>query len=107
MKKVIWGILGTARIGALKVIPAMQKSDWIDAYRPWLNLKADTRLAPASSRRAVTAHRTLLHQGSAVRPRSSRCGVEKIGAEVLTSPDEPGLVRFLDNNRIMVELKAT
>jgi predicted dehydrogenase len=30
MKKVIWGILGTARIGALKVIPAMQKSAWID-----------------------------------------------------------------------------
>jgi predicted dehydrogenase len=29
MKKVIWGILGTARIN-LKVIPAMQKSDWID-----------------------------------------------------------------------------
>ena len=30
MKKVIWGILGTARIGNLKVIPAMQQSDWID-----------------------------------------------------------------------------
>src|SRR5262245_18770298 len=30
MKKVVWGILGTARIGMRKVIPAMQKSDWID-----------------------------------------------------------------------------
>jgi predicted dehydrogenase len=30
MKKVVWGILGTAKIGAVKVVPAMQKSDWID-----------------------------------------------------------------------------
>jgi predicted dehydrogenase len=30
MKKVVWGILGTARIGTRKVIPAMQKSAWID-----------------------------------------------------------------------------
>jgi len=30
MKKVVWGILSTARIGTLKVIPAMQKSAWID-----------------------------------------------------------------------------
>jgi hypothetical protein len=29
-----------------------------------------------------------------------------IGAEVLPSSDEPGIVRFLDDNRIMVELKA-
>ncbi len=32
-------------------------------------------------------------------------GLKKIGAEVLTSSDEPGVLRFLDNNRIMVELK--
>jgi len=30
MKRVVWGILGTARIATAKVIPAMQKSDWID-----------------------------------------------------------------------------
>jgi predicted dehydrogenase len=30
MKKVVWGILSTAKIGRLKVIPAMQKSAWID-----------------------------------------------------------------------------
>jgi predicted dehydrogenase len=29
-RKVIWGILSTAKIGRLKVIPAMQKSDWIE-----------------------------------------------------------------------------
>src|SRR5262245_40209951 len=30
MKKVVWGILSTAKIGRVKVIPAMQKSAWID-----------------------------------------------------------------------------
>jgi predicted dehydrogenase len=30
MKKVVWGILSTAKIGVVKVIPAMQKSAWID-----------------------------------------------------------------------------
>jgi predicted dehydrogenase len=30
VQKVIWGILSTAKIGRLKVIPAMQKSEWIE-----------------------------------------------------------------------------
>src|SRR5262245_9214498 len=30
MKKVVWGILSTAKIGTRKVIPAMQRSAWID-----------------------------------------------------------------------------
>jgi predicted dehydrogenase len=30
MKKVVWGILGTARIGRQRVIPGMQKSAWCD-----------------------------------------------------------------------------
>src|SRR5437867_3838312 len=30
MKKVVWGILGTAKIAKVKVIPAMQKSIWIE-----------------------------------------------------------------------------
>ena len=30
MKKVVWGVLSTARIGVEKVIPAMQKSAWCD-----------------------------------------------------------------------------
>src|SRR5262245_44190709 len=30
MKKVVWGILSTAGIGTMKVIPAMKKSSWID-----------------------------------------------------------------------------
>src|SRR5437867_8032933 len=30
MKKVVWGVLGTAKIATQKVIPAMQKSPWCD-----------------------------------------------------------------------------
>ncbi|MGA2562117.1 MAG: Gfo/Idh/MocA family oxidoreductase [Steroidobacteraceae bacterium] len=30
MNKVVWGVLGTARIGVVKVIPALQKSPWCD-----------------------------------------------------------------------------
>jgi predicted dehydrogenase len=30
MKKVIWGVLSTAKIGTQKVIPAMQQSEWCD-----------------------------------------------------------------------------
>ncbi len=32
MKKVVWGVLSTARIGSEKVIPAMQKSAWCDVH---------------------------------------------------------------------------
>jgi predicted dehydrogenase len=32
MKKVIWGVLSTARIGTAKVIPAMRKSPWIEVH---------------------------------------------------------------------------
>jgi predicted dehydrogenase len=30
MKKVVWGVLSTARIGTQKVIPAMQRSEWCE-----------------------------------------------------------------------------
>ncbi len=30
MNKVVWGVLGSARIGMLKVIPALQKSSWCE-----------------------------------------------------------------------------
>jgi predicted dehydrogenase len=30
MRKVVWGVIGTARIGTQKVIPAMQKSAWCE-----------------------------------------------------------------------------
>jgi catechol 2,3-dioxygenase-like lactoylglutathione lyase family enzyme len=76
--------------------------------RLWLNLKADTRIglqqAPAGQSPRIE------HFCIKVRPFDREAvvaGLKKIGAEVLASADEPGVVRFLDNNRIMVELKAT
>jgi len=76
--------------------------------RLWLNLKADTRIglqpAPAGQQPRIE------HFCIKVRPfdrDAVTSGLKKIGAEVLASPDEPGILRFLDNNRIMVELKAT
>jgi hypothetical protein len=76
--------------------------------RLWLNLKADTRIglraAPAGQSPRIE------HFCIKVRPfdrEAVTAGLKKIGADVLTSPDEPGILRFLDNNRIMVELKAT
>ena len=76
--------------------------------RLWLNLKADTRIglqpAPAGQQPRIE------HFCIKVRPFDRDAvisGLKKIGAEVLASPDEAGVLRFLDNNRIMVELKAT
>jgi len=76
--------------------------------RLWLNLKADTRIglqqAPAGQSPRIE------HFCIKVRPfdrEAVTAGLKKIGAEVLASTDEPGVVRFLHNNRIMVELKAT
>jgi len=76
--------------------------------RLWLNLKADTRIglqkAPAGESPRIE------HFCIRVRPfdrEAVTAGLKRIGAEVLAAPDEPGIVRFRDNNRIMVELKAT
>jgi catechol 2,3-dioxygenase-like lactoylglutathione lyase family enzyme len=76
--------------------------------RLWLNLKADTRIglqkAPAGQPTRIE------HFCIKVRPfdrEAVTAGLKKIGAEVLASPDEPGIVRFLDDNRIMVELRQT
>ena len=75
--------------------------------RLWINLKADTRIglqkAPAGSAPRIE------HYCIKVRPydrESVTAGLKAIGAQVQPSPDEPGILRFLDDNRIMVELKA-
>jgi len=47
MKKVVWGILSTARIGTRKVIPAMQRSAWID-------VRAIASRSEASARQAAS-----------------------------------------------------
>ena len=76
--------------------------------RLWLNLKNDTRIglqqAPAGQSPKIE------HFSIRVRPfdrDAVTAGLKKIGAQVLPSTDERGVVRFLDNNRIMVELKPS
>jgi len=75
--------------------------------RLWINLKGDTRVGlqkvPAGQSPRIE------HFCIRVRPfdrNAVTAGLRKIGAEVLPSPDEPGVIRFLDDNKIMVELKA-
>ncbi len=75
--------------------------------RIWINLKADTRIglqkAPAGAAPRIA------HYCIKVRPfdrEAVAAGLRAIGAEVLSSPDEPGILRFLDDNRITVEVKA-
>ncbi len=46
MKKVIWGILSTAKIGRQKVIPGMQKSNWCE-------IRAIASRSPESAREAA------------------------------------------------------
>ena len=48
MKKVVWGVLGTARIGTEKVIPAMQKSAWCDLRAIASRSEAKARAAAAA-----------------------------------------------------------
>jgi predicted dehydrogenase len=48
MKKVVWGVLGTARIGTEKVIPAMQKSAWCDVRAIASRSEAKARAAAAA-----------------------------------------------------------
>jgi len=48
MKKVVWGVLSTARIGTQQVIPAMQKSAWCD-------VRAIASRSEAQARAAATA----------------------------------------------------
>ncbi len=48
MKKVVWGVLSTARIGTEKVIPAMQRS-------PWCEVRAIASRSEAAARRAADA----------------------------------------------------
>jgi len=75
--------------------------------RLWLNLKNDTRigLQPAAAGQAPRIE----HFCIKVKPfdrAAVTAGLKKIGVEVLPSPDEPGVLRFRDNNGIMLELKA-
>jgi hypothetical protein len=76
--------------------------------RLWLLLKSDTRVglqkAPAGEKPRID------HYCIKVRPfdrEAVTAGLRKIGTEILPSPDEPGILRFVDDNKITVELKPT
>ena len=78
-----------------------------NSERHWINLKADTRIG--LQRVPAGASPRIEHYCIKVRPfdrENVTAGLRAIGAEVLPSTDEPGILRFLDDNRIMVELKA-
>ncbi|HEY2380500.1 MAG TPA: hypothetical protein VGK48_04890 [Terriglobia bacterium] len=76
--------------------------------RLWLNLKKGTRIG--LQKVAAGQSPAIEHFCIRVRPFDRAAviaGLKKIGVEILPSDDEPGVVRFRDNNRIMLELKAT
>jgi catechol 2,3-dioxygenase-like lactoylglutathione lyase family enzyme len=75
--------------------------------RLWINLKNDTRIGLQKA--AAGAPSRIEHYCIKVRPfdrDAVTAGLRKIGAEVLPSADERDVVRFLDDNRIIVELKG-
>lgn len=75
--------------------------------RLWINLKNDTRIglqkAPAGTSPRIE------HYCIKVRPfdrEAVTAGLRKSGVEVMPAPDERDVLRFLDDNKIVVELKA-
>jgi catechol 2,3-dioxygenase-like lactoylglutathione lyase family enzyme len=75
--------------------------------RLWINLKGNTRIGLQKA--AAGASPKIEHYCIRVQPFDRPAvmeGLRKIGAEVLTSSDESSVVRFRDDNRITVELKA-
>jgi hypothetical protein len=75
--------------------------------RLWINLKGDTRIGlqkvPTGGSPRIEHYCIRV---AAFNRDTVIAGLKKIGAEVLASPDEPNVVRFLDDNKIMVELRA-
>lgn len=75
--------------------------------RLWINLKAETSIGLQKLPAGTSAR--IEHYCIKVRPFDRdkvAAGLRAIGAEVLPSTDEPSVLRFLDDNRITVELKA-
>ena len=75
--------------------------------RLWINLKNDTRIGlqkvPAGAQPRIE------HYCIKVRPfdrAAVTAGLKAIGTEVLPAPNEPGVLRFLDDNKIMVEIRS-
>jgi len=72
--------------------------------RVWFNLERDTRLGlqPAADGKPAIAH-FAIKVAPFDRP-ALTVRLNEIGARILPSADEPGVVRFLDNNGITVEV---
>ena len=75
--------------------------------RMWINLKKNTRLGLQPVKDG--AKPTIDHFAIKVRPYDRAAlmkRLDEVGARVVPSPDEPDVVRFLDNNGIVVELRV-
>jgi hypothetical protein len=75
--------------------------------RLWLQLEADTRIGLQKA--AAGEKPRIDHYCIKVAPfdrTAVLAGLKQIGLEVIPSPDEPEVIRFLDNYKITVELKA-
>ena len=74
--------------------------------RLWLQLEADTRIglqkAPAGEKPRIEHY---CIKAAAFDRATVASGIQKIGLKVVPSPDEPEVLRFLDDNGITVELK--
>jgi hypothetical protein len=75
--------------------------------RVWLHLERNTRLgleeAPAGQ------SPTIAHYTIKVAPfdrRALEARLKELGSRVIPSPDEPDVVRFADNNGIVVEVRV-
>jgi catechol 2,3-dioxygenase-like lactoylglutathione lyase family enzyme len=73
--------------------------------RVWFNLERNTRLGlqPAPDGKPTIAHFAI--KVAPFNRAALMARLNEVGARVLPSPDEPDVVRFLDNNGITVELR--
>ena len=74
--------------------------------RVWFNLERNTRLGlqPAPDGKPTIAHFAI--KVSPFDRAALMARLKELGARVLPSPDEPDVVRFLDNNGITVEVRV-
>jgi catechol 2,3-dioxygenase-like lactoylglutathione lyase family enzyme len=75
--------------------------------RVWFNLDRGTRIG---LQKAADGPPRFAHYAIRVAPfdrRAVTARVQELGGKVLPSPDEPDVLRFADNNGIIVELRST
>jgi catechol 2,3-dioxygenase-like lactoylglutathione lyase family enzyme len=75
--------------------------------RVWLNLEKSTRIG---IEKAPDGMARIGHYAIKVAPfdrRAVTARLQQLGAKIVPSPDEPDVLRFTDNNRIVVELSTS